>query len=205
MCSLVCRVALVGLAMLCTACAVCGLYFPVYHREFGSSTIKTTYTVYYWYADSSVMIGGEPVVTRQYVRNASSGQVRALYLLGFSLAVAGAALGGLTCVSLSCWTCAGYSPCLASGTDFVAFMSFLCCGGAMAVSAALFCTTSYEMLLGDNSVATPYNQEGFHLREGFALMVAATGGFLILSFCVCFVKCLSKPQRKYQPSRLAAL
>lgn len=186
--------------MLCTACATCSIYFPQYYREFGSATIKTRYTVYYWYADTSVMISGEPVVTRVYTRHASNTQLRALFLLEFALAVAGAGLGGLTTIIISSWTCAGYSPCVGSIADFMTFLSFLCCGGAMAVSAALFTTTSYEMLQGDDAVVTPYNQEGFHLREGFALIVAATGGFLVLIIFVCIAKCVSKPSQKLPPS-----
>ena len=71
--------------MLCTACAVSSIYFPQYHREFGPAALKTTYTVYYWYADTSLVIGGEPVVMRVYTRDARDTNVRSFFLLEFSL------------------------------------------------------------------------------------------------------------------------
>lgn len=190
------RLILVVVAALCTACATASIYFPQYHRAFGPPTLKTEYTVYYWYADSTVMIGGEPVTTRLYTRNASNTQVRALYLLAFALAVAGAALGGVTSLLLASWTCAGHQSCLGSVCDFMSFLSFICCAAAMAVSVALFLTTSYEMLEGDSAVATPYAKEGFQLKEGFCLIVAASGGFFILSIATCIARCCSRPSSK---------
>lgn len=57
----------------------------------------------------------------------------------------------------------------------------------------------------DPSVVVSYHREeggeGFKLKEGFALIVAATGGFLFLSFAVCISNCASRPSPKYQPSQ----
>lgn len=183
------RMILVVVACLCAACATASIFYPQYHREYGPTALKTEFTVYYWYADTSVMIGGEPVVTRLYTRDATNGHVRALFLLAFSLAVAGAAIGGIAAMVLASWTCAGSQTCLGRVSDFLCFVSFLCSGGSMAVSVALYMTTSYEMLQGDSSVATPYAKEGFKLMAGFCLIVAATGGFFLLAIATCFTRC----------------
>lgn len=58
----------------------------------------------------------------------------------------------------------------------------------------------------DPSVVVSYHRErgegeGFKLKEGFALIVAATGGFLFLSFAVCISNCASRPSPKYRPSQ----
>lgn len=187
--------------MLCTACAVSSIYFPQYHREFGPAALKTTYTVYYWYADTSLAIGSEPVVMRVYTRDARDTNVRSFFLLEFSLVMASSALGGVSTVVLSCWTCAGYRPRLGSAVGSLSFFSFLCCCVAMSVSAARFTMSCYEDVQGDPSVVVSYHRGGFKLKEGFASIVAATGGFLFLSFAVCISNCASRSSPKYQPSQ----
>lgn len=64
--------------------------------------------------------------------------------------VAGSALGGVSTVVLSCWTCAGYRPRLGSAVGSLSFFffSFLCCCVAVSVSAALFTMSSYEDVQG---------------------------------------------------------
>lgn len=119
--------------------------------------------------------------------------------------VAGSALGGVSTVVLSCWTCAGYRPRLGSAVVSLSFFFFLCRCVAVSVSAALFTMSSYEDVqggpLGGGVLSQRGGGEGFKLKEGFALIVAATGGFLFLSFAVCISNCASRPSPKYRPSQ----
>lgn len=190
--------------MLCTACAVSSIYFPQYHREFGPAALKTTYTVYYWYADTSLVIGGEPVVMRVYTRDARDTNVRSFFLLEFSL-LWWRARRWAGCPLLSFPAGRVRATDLGLGVPWALFrfFFFLCRCVAVSVSAALFTMSSYEDVQGGPLGGGVLSQRGggFKLKEGFALIVAATGGFLFLSFAVCISNCASRPSPKYRPSQ----
>ena len=163
--------------MLCTACAVSSIYFPQYHREFGPAALKTTYTVYYWYADTSLVIGGEPVVMRVYTRDARDTNVRSFFLLEFSLLW---------------WRARRWAGC--------PLLSFPA-GRVRATDLGLGRGCARGAPRGGWLITEGGGGEGFKLKEGFALIVAATGGFLFLSFAVCISNCASRPSPKYRPSQ----
>lgn len=195
--------------MLCTACAVSSIYFPQYHREFGPAALKTTYTVYYWYADTSLVIGGEPVVMRVYTRDARDTNVRSFFLLEFSL-LWWRARRWAGCPLLSFPAGRVRATDLGLGVPWALFRFFFF--PFCAVVSLCQCRRHSSpcrvtrMCKVDPSVVVSYHRErgegeGFKLKEGFALIVAATGGFLFLSFAVCISNCASRPSPKYRPSQ----
>ena len=136
------------------------------------------------------------------------GHERSLFLSArvLALVVAGSALGGVSTVVLSCWTCAGYRPRLGSAVGSLSFffLFVLLCrcvsvGGTLHHVELRGCarwTPRWWCLITERG-----GGEGFKLKEGFALIVAATGGFLFLSFAVCISNCASRPSPKYRPSQ----
>ncbi|PWU86756.1 hypothetical protein C3747_520g8 [Trypanosoma cruzi] len=175
MCSF-CRVIVLVLAMLATACAVCANIFPVFKKGNDAATVKQTL----WYNQTTVSGG---VGTKVDVSESLCGQYKLFFQVSEGAAVAAAGIGLVVvlfviiqmifqriCCCLGCVTSLLISHCVCR-----------VCG----VSGA-YCVWVHEGLLPErrrvSSQYGPFKDQGYKFSEAFYLICAACVFFLFPVF-----------------------
>lgn len=186
---LCCRVFTLILLMLFTACATCAILFPQFRRKTTASvgsaaTATTTDSIFFWYNETTTAVSGTTYITRYYSRLSDCSKLKTFYLVQSALSVAGAGFGGLACLFTACWTSAGKKRCLGGTSTLLCFLAFACCAVALALSAYSFKGTYC------GAIKTLEEAE-FKIVEGFGLIAAAAGGFLIATLFELIAVCCS--------------
>ena len=153
------RVILCIFMMLFTACATCAILFPQFRLKAtvttgGSTPSEVTKSIFFWYNETLIKVSGTTYITRHYSHALICDKLRTSYQVQPALSVAGAGLGGLA--TLLC------------------FLAFACCCVSLTLSACSFKSTFCES-------SQTFEDAGLEQVEGFGLIAAAAGGFLIVT------------------------
>ncbi|CAJ1021138.1 hypothetical protein Q4I30_002460 [Leishmania utingensis] len=175
------RIIVLLLVITFTACMTCSILFPIF-RKVTSDPVEARHTVRFWYKESTNTItstgsSGE-LIMRYYTHNLACQQARVLYVALSALSVAAAGISGVACLVIACWTTAGYN--VSIGVVTLLLTSF-----AMASAVAVVGVTTYvythDFCVNDPTAFEKSPQrDGYHLAEGFILLCAAAGGFLLM-------------------------
>lgn len=173
------RVILCIFMMLFTACATCAILFPQFRLKAtvttgGSTPSEVTKSIFFWYNETLIKVSGTTYITRHYSHALICDKLRTSYQVQAALSVAGAGLGGLACLFMGCWTSAGQKRCLGGLTTLLCFLAFACCCVSLTLSACSFKSTFCES-------SQTFEDAGLEQVEGFGLIAAAAGGFLIVT------------------------
>lgn len=163
------RVFVFILLLVFTACATCSSLFPL----FSKTTNGTKQSVYFWYRESSSKDATKThTIIRTYNRDAACDKFKLFYTVCGALAAAGAAFGGIATLMSLAHIYIRPKCCMCFGIIMMAFLAFACFVVCVALTTVSYTTDSC-------STSEPKLKDNYNIVEGFGLMCAAAGGFLI--------------------------
>ncbi|CBZ25227.1 hypothetical protein, unknown function [Leishmania mexicana MHOM/GT/2001/U1103] len=192
-----CRLILLLLMLLFTGCIVAAILLPIYRKD-SNETVLTKYRVFFWFNESINVSGTPPstLILRTYSFAILCQKARIFFIVMAILSVVAAAIAGVACLTLACWTMAGYN--ISLGVTSLLLTIFAMLFSVVVLAAAVFVfKTDFCVSEGMAYLQAP-RTNGYRLGEGFFLLCIAVGGFLLLvvmqALCLC-CDCRSRPVR----------
>ncbi|PWU86750.1 hypothetical protein C3747_384g24 [Trypanosoma cruzi] len=178
MCSF-CRVIVLVLAMLATACAVCANIFPVFKKESDAAKVKQTL----WYNQTTVPGG---VGTKVDVSDSLCGQYKLFFQVSEGAAVAAAGIGLVVVLFVIIQMIfQRICCCLGCATSLLISIAFVACVVCLALIVYGYMRGYCQSDAVLSSQYGPFKDQGYKFSEAFYLICAACVFFFVSSFFQC--------------------
>ncbi|KEG06561.1 hypothetical protein DQ04_13341020 [Trypanosoma grayi] len=172
-----CRVFVLILSVLATACVVCANLFDVFRRDIGGGSTKQTL----WYSKATVGSG-----IKDLVRDSLCNEYKLFFQISEGVAVGGAAIGFIVLILAIVRLFMGRGSCFLR--CFILFLTSAAFAGCGACVGLLVFGYMQGYCQNDDSLRdayAPFKDRGYEFVEGFYLICVACGLFLFVNFFQC--------------------